>query len=79
MRGIVRVLYGFGEGGKGVELTDTLDSRGVLDRIEKVPGLRKRAGTGWDGAALKKPVLANQRERQVVQSAGKPKWDFQRL
>ena len=25
------------------ELTDTLDSRGVLDRIEKIPGLRKRA------------------------------------
>jgi magnesium chelatase subunit I len=31
------------ESGKGIELTDLLDSRGVLERIDKVPGLRKRA------------------------------------
>jgi hypothetical protein len=26
---------------------------------------------------LKKAVLANQRERQVVQTSGKPKWNFE--
>lgn len=31
------------ESGKGVEIGDTLSSRDVLARIEKVPGLRKRA------------------------------------
>ena len=31
------------ESGKSVELGDTLSTRAVLDRIEKVPGLRKRA------------------------------------
>jgi magnesium chelatase subunit I len=38
-----RAAVDYFEAGKGVELTDTLDSRGVLERIEKVPGLRKRA------------------------------------
>src|SRR5947208_672464 len=40
-------------------------------------GLRKRAEAEWDGSALKNAVLANQRERQVVQSTAKPKWDFE--
>jgi magnesium chelatase subunit I len=31
------------ESGKGVEIGDTLATRDVLSRIEKVPGLRKRA------------------------------------
>jgi magnesium chelatase subunit I len=31
------------ESGKSVELGDTLPARAVLDRVEKVPGLRKRA------------------------------------
>ena len=38
-----RAVVEFFEAGKGVELTDMLDSRTVLERIEKVPGLRKRA------------------------------------
>ena len=38
-----RAVVEFFESGKGVELTDMLDSRTVLERIEKVPGLRKRA------------------------------------
>ena len=38
-----RALVEFFESGKAVELTDMLDSRTVLERIEKVPGLRKRA------------------------------------
>jgi magnesium chelatase subunit I len=38
-----RPVVDYFEAGKGVELTDTLDGRSVLDRIEKVPGLRKRA------------------------------------
>jgi magnesium chelatase subunit I len=38
-----RAAVDYFEGGKAIELTDTLDSRGVLDRVEKVPGLRKRA------------------------------------
>jgi magnesium chelatase subunit I len=38
-----RAAVDYFEAGKGVELTDTLDSRGVLERIEKIPGLRKRA------------------------------------
>jgi choline-sulfatase len=40
-------------------------------------GLRKRAETEWDGAALKTAVIASQRERQVVQSVGAPKWNFE--
>ena len=31
------------ESGKVVEVGDTLPARAVLDRVEKVPGLRKRA------------------------------------
>jgi magnesium chelatase subunit I len=38
-----RAAIEFFESGKAVELTDTLDSRSVLERVEKVPGLRKRA------------------------------------
>jgi magnesium chelatase subunit I len=38
-----RALVDYFESGKAVELTDTLDSRSLLDRIEKLPGLRKRA------------------------------------
>ena len=38
-----RAVVEFFEAGKAVELTDMLDSRTVLERIEKVPGLRKRA------------------------------------
>jgi magnesium chelatase subunit I len=38
-----RALVEFFESGKTVELNDMLDSRTVLERIDKVPGLRKRA------------------------------------
>jgi magnesium chelatase subunit I len=38
-----RAIVEYFETGKAVELTDTLDSKSVLERIEKVPGLRKRA------------------------------------
>jgi magnesium chelatase subunit I len=38
-----RPAVDFFEAGKGIELSDTLASRGVLERIEKIPGLRKRA------------------------------------
>jgi magnesium chelatase subunit I len=38
-----RQVVEFFEAGKAIELSDTLDSRGVLERVEKVPGLRKRA------------------------------------
>jgi magnesium chelatase subunit I len=38
-----RAAVDYFESGRGVELGDTLSSREVLERIEKVPGLRKRA------------------------------------
>ena len=38
-----RQAVDFFESGKSVELSDTASSRTVLDRVEKVPGLRKRA------------------------------------
>ena len=38
-----RAAVDYFESGKSVEVGDTLPSRDVLDRIEKVPGLRKRA------------------------------------
>ena len=38
-----RPVIDYFESGKGVELGDTLPAREVLERIEKVPGLRKRA------------------------------------
>jgi magnesium chelatase subunit I len=38
-----RAAVDYFESGKTVELGDTLSARAVLDRVEKVPGLRKRA------------------------------------
>lgn len=38
-----RAIVDYFEGGKGVELGDALPSRAVIDRVEKVPGLRKKA------------------------------------
>ncbi|HMB03320.1 MAG TPA: magnesium chelatase [Isosphaeraceae bacterium] len=38
-----RAAVDYFESGRGVELGDTLPAREVLERIEKVPGLRKRA------------------------------------
>jgi magnesium chelatase subunit I len=38
-----RPAVDFFEAGKGIELSDTLASRCVLERVEKIPGLRKRA------------------------------------
>jgi magnesium chelatase subunit I len=38
-----RAMVEYFESGKAVELGDTMASRGVLDRIEKVPGLKKRS------------------------------------
>jgi magnesium chelatase subunit I len=38
-----RAVVEFFEAGKAVELTDMLASRTILERIEKIPGLRKRA------------------------------------
>ncbi|WP_422926559.1 sigma 54-interacting transcriptional regulator [Singulisphaera sp. PoT] len=38
-----RQTVDFFESGKGIELSDTLSSKALLDRIEKVPQLRKRA------------------------------------
>ena len=38
-----RAAVEYFESGRGVELGDTLPAREVLERIEKVPGLRKRA------------------------------------
>jgi magnesium chelatase subunit I len=38
-----RAAVDFFESGKSVELGDTLSAREILERVEKVPGLRKRA------------------------------------
>ena len=38
-----RAAVDFFESGKSVELSDTVSSREVISRVEKVPGLRKRA------------------------------------
>ena len=38
-----RPIVDYFESGKSLEIGDTLSAKGVLDRIEKVPGLRKRA------------------------------------
>src|SRR5262249_57765128 len=38
-----RAAVDYFESGKSVELGDTLPSREVLDRVDRVPGLRKRA------------------------------------
>ena len=38
-----RPVIDYFEGGKGVEVGDTLAVKAVLDRIEKVPQLRKKA------------------------------------
>jgi magnesium chelatase subunit I len=38
-----RAAVDYFESGRGIELGDTLSSREVLERVEKVPGLRKRA------------------------------------
>jgi magnesium chelatase subunit I len=38
-----RAAVDYFESGKGVELGDTLPCRAVLERVERVPGLRKRA------------------------------------
>jgi magnesium chelatase subunit I len=38
-----RAMVEYFEAGKAVELSDTMNSKSVLERIDKVPGLRKRA------------------------------------
>ena len=38
-----RPIVDFFESGKSIEIGDTLSAKGVLDCLEKVPGLRKRA------------------------------------
>lgn len=38
-----RAVVDFFEGGKGIELGDILNSTAILDRIDKIPGLRKKA------------------------------------
>ncbi len=38
-----RAVVEFFEGGKGIELGDALPAKTVLDRTEKIPGLRKKA------------------------------------
>jgi choline-sulfatase len=56
---------------------ETVNVSGSREYAGAEAGLRRRAEVEWDGGALKKAVLANQRERQVVQSAGAPKWNFE--
>jgi magnesium chelatase subunit I len=51
------------EGGKGVEVGDTLGSRAVLERIERVPGLRKRA------EELAGKMVANLKEADAREAA----------
>jgi choline-sulfatase len=56
---------------------ETTNLAGNREYAAAEAGLRKRAEAEWDGPALKKAVLANQRERRVVQSVGTPKWNFE--
>jgi len=43
--------------------------------------LRARAEQDWDGPALKRAVLASQRERAIIMSlrehGGRPRWDYE--
>jgi magnesium chelatase subunit I len=63
-----RPMIEYFEAGKGVELSDTLDSRGLLERIEKVPGLRKRAEE-LARATLEIPDDSGAREAAVAGAA----------
>src|SRR3954451_9750871 len=63
-----RAAVDYFEAGKGVELSDTLDSRGVIDRIEKVPGLRKRAEE-LARASLDGPFEPDAREAAIASAA----------
>jgi magnesium chelatase subunit I len=53
-----RPMIDYFEAGKAVELADILDNRTMVERVEKVPGLRKRA----EDIAREVPGLASESE-----------------
>ena len=61
-----RAVVDYFEGGKGVEVGDTLAVKAVLDRIEKVPQLRKKAD---EFARKVQPELADTQARDASTAA----------
>lgn len=63
-----RQAVDFFESGKSIELGDTLPARDVLERVEKIPGLRKRAEE-FATSQASQPTDAAAREALVASAA----------